>query len=328
MRTQKIFFFLFISILIQFISIALFPQEMRSTESVLFRETWGYLMKGEEKYLTGKEPFTDICYFSATIDNSGNLIGDITPPVLSINGEIPFRLHLVISELNNYSRMHYVLKPKSSARKKLIADITQAAKRYDGVQIDFESVPSDDGWHFQLFLRDLKKRMPKKIISVALPARRSTVNDAYNYPAIARIVDRVIIMAYDQHYSTSKPGPVAAKSWSRAVAEFSISKIPPKKLIMGLPLYGRAWQEKRYDKALRFSHIENIIANYNIIKSEDDEYGMRFEFEVPVRVIGYYETAASVMAKLKMYASLGITGVSFWRIGQEDKTLWEQIWLQ
>ncbi len=328
MSTQKIIFSLFIISVIQFISIALFPQEMRSPESVLFRETWGYLMKGEEKYLTGREPFTDICFFSATIDNNGNLIGDTTPPVLAIDGEIPFRLHLVISELNNYSRTHYVLKPKSSARKKLITDIAKASKRYDGVQIDFESMPVDDGRHFQLFLRDLKKCMPKKIISVALPARRSASKDAYDYPAIARIVDRVIIMAYDQHYSTSKPGPVAAKSWSRAVAEFAISKIPPKKLIMGLPLYGRAWQEKRYDKALRFSHIKNIIANYNIIKNEDDEYGMRFEFEVPVRIIGYYETPSSVLAKLKMYASLGITGVSFWRIGQEDKTLWEQIWIQ
>ncbi len=306
----------------------LFSQEVQSPETVLFRETWGYLMKGEEKFLTGREPFTDICYFSATIDRSGKLIGDLIPPVLSINGEIPFRLHLVISELSDYSRTHYVLKPKSPARKKLIAAIVQSSKHYDGIQIDFESVPKDARWHFQRFLRDLKKSMPKKIISVALPARRSASTDAYDYPAIARIVDRVIIMAYDQHYRTSKPGPVAAKSWSRAVAEYAISKIPPKKLIMGLPLYGRAWQEKRYDKALRFSHIEHILSNYNIAKTEDEEYGIRFEFEVPVRVIGYYENAASILAKLKVYASMGITGVSFWRVGQEDKNLWERIWVQ
>lgn len=323
-----IFLIILLNALCCLIPSRLFSQVTQQPETVLFRETWGYLMKGEEKYLTGKEPFTDICYFSATIDNNGNLVGDITPPVLSIDGEIPFRLHLVVSELNNYSRTHYVLKPKSPARRKLIADIAQASKRYDGIQIDFESVPKDDGWHFQRFLRDLKKRMPQKVISVALPARRSASNDAYDYPAIARIVDRVIIMAYDQHYSTSKPGPVAAKSWSRAVAEFAVSKIPAKKLIMGLPLYGRAWQEKRYDTALRFSHIENILSNYNITKTEDEEYGIRFEFEVPVRVIGYFENAASILAKLKVYASMGITGVSFWRIGQEDKTLWEQIWIQ
>lgn len=328
MITQNKFFSFITLLLAGQISLPLFSQEYRSPETVLFRETWGYLLKGEEHYLTGKEPFTDICYFSATFDNGGNLIGNLTPPALSINGEIPFRLHLVISELTNYSRTHYTLKPKSRARKKLISDIVHASKQYDGIQIDFESIPSGDALHFQQFLRDLKKRMPKKILSVALPARRSTSSDAYNYPAIARIVDRVIIMAYDQHYSTSKPGPVAAKSWSRAVAEFAISKIPPKKLIMGLPLYGRAWQEKRYDKALRFSHIENIFSSYNIAKTEDEEYGIRFEFEVPVRVIGYYENAASILAKLKVYASMGITGVSFWRIGQEDKTLWEQIWIQ
>ncbi|MCX7678819.1 MAG: glycosyl hydrolase family 18 protein [Spirochaetes bacterium] len=285
-------------------------------------------MKGEEHFLTGSEPFTDICYFSATIDNHGNLRGDLTPPVLPINGEIPFRLHLVISELTNHSRTHYLLKSKSTARKNLIKNIVAISRLYDGIQIDFESVPREDGPAFQQFLRDLKKRLPKTVVSVALPPRRSEAHDAYNYAAISKIVDRVVIMAYDQHYRTSKPGPVASKSWSKEVAEFAIAKIPPRKLIMGLPLYGRAWQETRFDRALRYSHLENIISNYNITKTEDEEYGIRFEFEAPVRVIGYYESLSSIVAKLKLYASLGITSVSFWRIGQEDKRLWERIWVQ
>lgn len=307
---------------------SLIAQNDHNSDTVLFRETWIYLMKGEEKYLTGNEPFTDICYFSATVNNQGNLVGDLKPPSLSINGEIPFRMHLVISELTNSSRTHYILKPKTSARKKIIKEIVNASQYYDGIQIDFESVLPQDGIHFLSFLRDVKKRLKQKTLSVALPARRNVVNDAYDYAGIGKIADRVIIMAYDQHFSTSKPGPIASKSWSKEVAEFALSKIPPKKIIMGVPLYGRSWQEKRYDRAIRFSHLENIISNYNIITSEDEEYGIRFEFEVPVRVIGYYESTSSILAKLKLYASLGITTVSFWRIGQEDKTLWDRIWIQ
>lgn len=323
-----IFFITLIIVLWCPIASGLFAQSTQQPDTVLFREVWGYLMKGEEKHLTGKEPFTDICYFSATIDNNGNLVGDTTPPALSINGEIPYRLHLVVSELTNYSRTHYALNPKFSLRKRLIRDILRAAKQYDGIQIDFESIYNDDMRNFRSFLKDLKKRMPRKTLSVAVLPRRAKSTDAYDYASIARIADRIIIMAYDQHYSTSKPGPVASKSWAREVAMYAISSIPRPKLIMGLPLYGRAWQEKRFDTALRFSHMENIISNFNITKTEDEEYGIRFEFEAPVRVIGYFESITSILAKLRLYASMGITSVSFWRIGQEDKTLWEQIWIQ
>jgi spore germination protein YaaH len=320
--------FIIIIIIVFIVSSKLSAQQHHQPDTVLFREVWGYLMKSEEKNLRGTEPFTDICYFSAAFDNKGNLVGDITPPVLAINGEIPFRMHLVVSELTNYARTHYVLHPKFSARKTLIRNIVQASRLYDGIQIDFESVPAKDARHFYAFLKDLKKRLPQKTLSVAVLARRSKSDDAYDYAAISRVADRLIIMAYDQHYSTSKPGPVASKSWAEAVARYAISAVPRHKLIMGLPLYGRTWQEKRFDRALRFSHLEELIEHFKITPTEDEENGLRFEFEAPVRVIGYYESIYSIMAKLRLYASLGITTVSFWRVGQEDKTLWERIWVQ
>jgi spore germination protein YaaH len=320
--------FIIVIILSIIVSSKLSAQQSQQPDAVLFREVWGYLMKGEENNLRGTEPFTDICYFSATFDSKGNLVGEVTPPALAINGEMPFRMHLVISELTNYSRTHYVLHPKLSARKTLIRDIVQASRYYDGIQIDFESIPAEDARHFYIFLKDLKKRLPKKTLSVAILARRSKSNDAYDYAAISRVADRIIIMAYDQHYSTSKPGPVASKSWAESVARYAISAVPRHKLIMGLPLYGRTWQEKRFDRALRFSNLEELIEHFKIHPTEDEENGLRFEFEAPVRVIGYYESITSIMAKLRLYASLGITTVSFWRVGQEDKTLWERIWVQ
>ena len=38
-------------------------------------------------------------------------------------------------------------------------------------------------------------------------------DEAYDYEAIGRIADAVVLMAYDQHWATSAPGPIAARAW-------------------------------------------------------------------------------------------------------------------
>jgi spore germination protein YaaH len=297
-------------------------------EKVPFREVWGYLMKGEEKNLRGSEPFTDICYFSAAVSGTGKLAGDAAPPAVALGRDRKVRFHLVISELSNYSLMHFVLNPALPVRAALIEDIAKASIKYDGVQIDFECVfPSDAPW-FHGFLRDLKKRLPDKILSVAVPARRTRAADAYEYPVIAGIADRVVVMAYDQHWSTSRPGPVASKSWAAEVARNALEHIPRGKLIMGLPLYGRAWQERRHDRALRHSHVEEILGRHKLTPKEDEENGMSFEYDESVRVIAYFESVNSILVKLRLYASLGVDSVSFWRIGQENAELWNRITAQ
>jgi len=215
--------------------------------SVEFREVWGYLMRGEERLFKGNEPVTDICYFSCTINSRGRLNMNVEPPVIpDLNGK-KRRIHMVISDLTNTGLMHYTMNPKYGVRDLLVADIIELSKKFDGVQIDFEAVADRDGADFREFLRLVKAGMePGKIFSVALPSRVSALpGDAYDYSIISGIVDRVFIMAYDQHWSTSKPGPVASLTWCRNIITYAKQTVPADKLIMGIPLYGREWKEKK-----------------------------------------------------------------------------------
>ena len=46
---------------------------------------------------------------------------------------------------------------------------------------------------------------------MCVPARNKTLDDdMFDYAELSKIADRIFIMAYDQHWSTSKAGPVAA----------------------------------------------------------------------------------------------------------------------
>jgi spore germination protein len=293
---------------------------------VVFKEVWGYLLQGKENQLTGIEPFTDICYFAANMTNDGRITNAIARPVVTLRDGSKPKIHLVIADISNSSLMHFSLSPAYGIRPLLINDICRVSQDFDGVQIDFEAVSPDDAQYFWDFLKELRDQLPfNKMLSIAVPSRTGEILDAYLYSKIAPIVDRVVIMAYDEHWSQSSPGPVASLPWCSDVLDYTLSVIEIDKAVMGLPLYGRAWQDKKLAKALGFQNVQDIIAEENAKTNYQSELGSYFEYSKKVQVKVFYDDLRSIREKLQLYASNNITSVAFWRIGLGPSDLWNSI---
>lgn len=288
-----------------------------------FSEVWGYLMKGEEKEISGHEPFTHIFYFSAGLDSRGRILRDVARPEIRLANGFRPSVHLVIAELTNYSLMHFCLTKNYQVRDMLIEDIIRVSRPFDGVQIDFEAVSPADAEVFYDFLKTLRLKLGRdRMLSIAVPARRRPVADAYQYHLIAPHVDRLVIMAYDQHWSTSQPGPVASLSWCREVAAYAKSAIPAEKIIMGLPLYGRAWQDKKLHRAVRHHQVEELLSLKKKKADRSEDTGPRFQYTERVSITVYYDDEGSLLNKLMAYKNENINAVSFWRVGQGPPGLW------
>lgn len=302
------------------------PGNPEQPAKIVFTEVWGYLMQGRESELTGLEPLTHICYFSASVTNEGRITDTIArPEVTEADGSKP-RISLVISDLSNPSLMHFSLSPAYGVRPLLIEDICRVSEGFDGVQIDFESVSPDDAQAFWDFLKELRSQLPSdKMLSIAVPARTGPKQDAYAYAEIAPIVDRVVIMAYDEHWSTSSPGPVASLPWCSSVLDYTQSVMENDKIVMGLPLYGRAWQDKKLARAMGFQNVQKLIKDKNPTTSYESELGSYFEYSEKVVVSVFYENLRSLREKLQMYKSKNVTSVAFWRIGLGPSELWSCI---
>ena len=220
---------------------ALFLENLPAVGSELpisvYNEVWAYVVAGREAALKPGLPITDIGYFAADV----NLYGSLTDVpkrrnLPAFNG----RVHLV-AKCDGRALTHFALAPGSAERKALVTDLIAAAKDYDGLQIDFENVPQKDGDTFLSFLGELKAGLGNRMFTIALPARTKKISDdVYSYEKIKPLVDRILVMAYDEHWSTSAPGPIASLPWCRRVANYCLDAIGKEKLIMGLPFYGRA----------------------------------------------------------------------------------------
>ncbi|MDR2404216.1 MAG: glycoside hydrolase [Spirochaetaceae bacterium] len=289
-----------------------------------FDEIWGYLVSGREEALLADLPLSDVGYFGAEVDSYGQLT-DV--PDRGKIAWFPGRTHLVVT-CNSRSLTHFVLEPDGRARAGLIAGLLAAVKPFDGLQIDFELVPAKDGESFRSFLVELRRGLGDKMLTIALPARtRLREDDVYNYREIAPLVDRVLVMAYDEHWSSSEPGPIASLEWCRSVAAHALGTVGPEKLIMGLPFYGRTWGNVQVFRAFFFSGIERIKEE-NKVRDIRREGGIpTFTYEIPTTVTVYYEDAYSLSTRLDLYRSMGVRSAGFWSLGQETPAIWSLITL-
>jgi spore germination protein YaaH len=290
-----------------------------------FREIWAYLVAGREQALNLNYPITDLVYFGAEVDSYGKLV-DI-PNFRNISS-FRGRKHFVAA-CNSRSLTHFVLMEGSNERKALVSDLLEAARQYDGLQIDFEYVPARDGGAFLSFLGELRSGLGGRMLSIALPARTRTLNeDVYDYSRIKPLVDRILVMAYDEHWSTSEPGPVASMGWCQRVARYSLETVGTEKLIMGLPFYGRSWGNMNPNRALVYSTTEEILREQKTAEIQREDGIPYFKYTMPVSVTLYYEDIYSLSARLEMYKKMGVSQTGFWRLGYESRAFWAYIGLE
>lgn len=309
-----------------------YKKENPETEVIGYEEIWGYVMDSRSFEWDKNMPLSDIAVFAADVNCYGNLE---SIPSAEKYKEFSGRTHLVIM-CEGRSLTHMVISSECGKRKSLVKQIAKASEQFDGVQLDFENVPKKDGEDFIRFLKEVRRAMKKgKMLSIALPARVKTLaDDVYDYSKIVPLVDRIVVMAYDEHWSTSSPGSIASMNWCMKISSYSTDVIPDEKLIMGLPFYGRTWVSENFGKAWYFSGINRILNENPILKTEGRKDikvpaevkrtdGIpNFTFNTEVKVTGYFEDAVSVLKRCRLYKEDGISKIAFWRIGQEDRDIW------
>lgn len=290
-----------------------------------FNEIWAYVMIGEENSLSKDYPVTDVGYFVNAVNNFSEFV-----PVPKRTAKFPDykgRVHLV-SSVDSKAQTHLLLDPKLPLRNKILKQLVKEAEDYDGVQIDWELVMKEDDRNFWNFLKLLKKRLRGKMLTVAIPARTKTLErDAYDYAELSKIVDKIIVMAYDEHWSTSAPGPIASMAWCKRITDYAKTVIPEDKLVMGCPFYARAWNDESVGrKAYRMYRVDDVVkANKVTTFKKSPDGDLSFSFDTKTKVTVFYDTVESSVLRCKSYKDSEISRLAFWRVGQEIPDFWDNL---
>lgn len=212
-----------------------------------------------------------------------------------------------------------------------------------GWQLDFERIDPADKALYSAFVRRVAAKLHRdgRLLSVAVtprfsdafpddrdvPYRTGEWGAGFDYRALGASADFVVLMAYDQHTSATPPGPVAGYEWVRAALEYATSRIPPRKLVLGVPLYGREWVVTpvgRMSRSLNYDSLKSLLVRPEIeVQWHDDWRSPWVQFrDEPDTHSAWFENRRSFVEKLGLVKQFGLRGVAAWRIGVENPEFW------
>ncbi len=192
-----------------------------------------------------------------------------------------------------------------------------------GLVMDFESLPPSAMRGYLLFLRDLRAALPVgSQIALTVPAGDAS----WPLAAFSRVADRVIFMAYDQHWQGGSPGPIAAQDWFVKEVAAARRAIGPDKLVVALGSYAYDWHGGETDaltieEAWLDAHDSSAKVVFDPVSGNA---GFAFEDDGQHHSVWMLD-AASSWNEMQALKHLGIDDVALWRLGSEDPGFWEDL---
>ena len=208
---------------------------------------------------------------------------------------------------------------------------------YDGLDINFENVDPADRDALTRFMQQVYRRFGNDyLITMAVPAKVADNpnhgwSGAFDYRALAPNVDYLIPMAYDEHWSTARPGPVASIPWVERIINYTVSVVPREKILLGAPFYGYDWEDNdepnratglRWPTALDRAREHGAGIHWDEVNQTP--FFRYTNAEGTDRVV-YFENERSLKARMQLVRDYGLAGVAFWRFGQEEDNAWRVI---
>ena len=209
-------------------------------------------------------------------------------------------------------------------------------KRYDGIDLDWEELRSEDRERFSLFVEELAAALhaEDKLLSIAVHAKTSEpgaweAQKALDYERIGGAVDEFKIMTYAYHGPWSEPGPQAPIEWLDEVLTFAETVVPPEKIYMGVPFYGFSWRGGTA-RAMTAAEVADLPQRFLSQAARDPDSGelvLKFTDDFGVFHHAYVQDRAALEAKLAFLRERhpGIAGISIWVLGQEGPRFWQVI---
>ena len=245
-------------------------------------------------------------------------------------------------------------------RSRLVADVVTIVRNRgaDGVNVDFEPVPTSLRSQFTTFVRELKAGLVRagvgSYVTVDTMAGAATWSTGYDVAALSAsgAADALMVMAYDFHYAGSaRAGGVAPMDSSHIFAAADalrdhLARVPADKLIWGVPYYGRAWNTtgsglnstvRSPAQSTAFPYYwtdDGAPAGGKILAQR---HGRKWDAtgQVPWFVWtsgsgyrqAYYDDPVSLKVKYDMVLRNGLAGIGIWSLGMDTgvSDLWNAL---
>lgn len=222
-------------------------------------------------------------------------------------------------------------------RETMIENLMDLVEEYnlDGVNVDFENMNESDKDVYSRFLIELAPRL-KKIgktlsVDVTAPDGSETWSLCFDRNTIANVADYIVFMAYDQYgTSSNKAGTTAGYNWVEANVKKFLGQedVDPEKIILGIPLYMRLWEEEEDGTAkpevVSMKDMFDVLPENQVATWDEELKQYYVEYEEDGKTYKMWvENEKSVGEKINLANQYNLAGIAFW---EKDRETNDEFW--
>ena len=239
----------------------------------------------------------------------------------------------LVSDFENDIDVGRVLSVTSS-RDNLVNNILGKAIAYnmDGINIDFEKVPADAADGYIQFIRELSIKCENNDLVLSIdnyPPK--AYNYYYNRSEQAKYADYVVIMAYDEHYSTSEEaGSNSSLPFVEDALEGTLADVPAEQTILGLPFYVREFTTldgQVSQRAFGMKDVDSYLQTHDLEEKWLDDLSQNYaEYQDSEGLHQLWiEDSRSLALKMALIKDKNLGGGAFWKEGFEESNIWDVV---
>jgi cellulose synthase/poly-beta-1,6-N-acetylglucosamine synthase-like glycosyltransferase/peptidoglycan/xylan/chitin deacetylase (PgdA/CDA1 family)/spore germination protein YaaH len=210
--------------------------------------------------------------------------------------------------------------------------------QYHGIALDLEEVPDDAEDAYMAFVAELYSDFRAKNLRLYVNVQVSA--DDNELRSLATTTDGVILMNYDEHESSSDPGPIASQDWFEGNLRRVLKIVPKEKIICAMGNYGYDWTEQLPEKGAKPNQKLKVLDTRDLtvqeawqeaadseadVHLEGDELNAHFAYDDEdshERHQVWFLDGVTALNEMRAARQMGLRTFVLWRLGKEDPTLW------
>jgi cellulose synthase/poly-beta-1,6-N-acetylglucosamine synthase-like glycosyltransferase/spore germination protein YaaH/peptidoglycan/xylan/chitin deacetylase (PgdA/CDA1 family) len=218
---------------------------------------------------------------------------------------------------------------QAAGQRLIDALVSQVGKRgYSGVMFDLENLSPKALARYPQFLQ--RARAALHPLGEEVWATAVFDDDDWPIVRLQAATDTLVLMAYDQHYSTGDPGPAAGETWFESWLDKRLSVLDPDRTVLAFGAYGYDWKRPAKgpapiaDSTTFHEAIELARDSGANIVMDDNELNPNFAYEDENgdKHVVWFLDASTLFNQIKVADPWRVRGYALWRLGDEDPSTW------
>ncbi len=195
---------------------------------------------------------------------------------------------------------------------------------WDGVTIDLESLNERDASGLVSFVTALRADLAgRATLSIDVSASTSLgayAAGGYDLTALGRVVNRVVLMAYDQHGPWSQPGPIGSLNWQRQSLRVLLTRVRASSVDLGVAGYGYTWPKG--SKVHSGTSLSDAQARFLVRRAHARAHWVTGDGEWTATLsdgtVIWWSDLRSIRLREAMAQQFSLHGVALWQLASSD----------